>query len=182
MMEDDKEKILFTIGHSTREIAEFLQMLKNFKIKCLVDVRRFPSSRKFPVYNQDSLQQTLLDHGVEYIHLEALGGRRAAKKDSPNSAWKHPSFRGYADYMETPEFCTAVKELEKIALEKTTAIMCSEAVFWRCHRSMISDFLKSEGFKVFHIMSLTKLTEHPYTAPAHIQDGHLTYRQKSAED
>lgn len=174
-------KIIYTIGHSTRDIEEFLQMLKNFEIECLVDVRRFPSSRKFPAYNQDSLRQTLSDNKIEYIHIEALGGRRKALTNSPNSIWQHPSFRGYADYMETPEFRSVVKELEKIADKKTTVIMCSEAVFWRCHRSMISDYLKSENYKVYHIMSLTVLKEHPYTAPSRIEDGKLTYHQKIAE-
>ncbi len=181
-MENSKDKILYTIGHSTRDIEEFLLMLNNFGIECLVDVRRFPSSKKFPAYNQDSLCQTLKEEGIEYVHSEALGGRRKALKESPNSVWHHPSFRGYADYMETTDFAEAVSELEVIATAKATAIMCSEAVFWRCHRSMISDYLKSESYQVLHIMSPTKLTEHPYTAPAHIEDGKLTYHEEAAED
>ena len=181
-MKDLAKKIIYTIGHSTREISEFLEMLKNNHIQCLVDVRRFPSSKKFPAYNQDSLRETLAENNIEYIHIEALGGRRKALKDSPNSVWNHPSFRGYADYMETPEFREAVMQLEEIAQNKNSAIMCSEAVFWRCHRSMISDFLKSENYQVNHIMNTTKLTEHPYTAPAQIIDGELTYHQKIAED
>ncbi len=182
IMKESEDKIIYTIGHSTREFEEFLAMLKNNNIKCLVDVRRFPSSKKFPAYNQDSLRATLSENDIEYIHIEALGGRRKALKDSPNSVWNHPSFRGYADYMETSEFCGAVKVLEKIASTKVTAIMCSEAVFWRCHRSMISDFLKSEKYQVFHIMSTTKFTEHPYTAPAHIENGKLTYHEESTEN
>ncbi len=169
---------IYTIGHSTRDISEFLEMLCNNKIQCLVDVRRFPSSKKFPDYNQDSLKETLSKNGIQYMHIEALGGRRKALKDSPNFVWQHPSFRGYADYMETSEFQLAVKELELIATQKVTAIMCSEAVFWRCHRSMISDYLKSENYTVLHIMSITKLTEHPYTAPAQVVDGKLTYHQQ----
>ena len=176
-MKTSNQKIIYTIGHSTRDIEDFLEMLHNFGIECLVDVRRFPSSKKFPAYNQDSLRQSLKDSNIEYVHIEALGGRRSALKDSPNSIWKHPSFRGYADYMETPAFNEAIKELETIAAAKVTAIMGSEAVFWRCHRSMIADFLKSKSYEVEHIMSATKLTEHPYTAPAQIVDGTLTYHQ-----
>ena len=174
-MKDSTTNTIYTIGHSTRDITDFLEMLHNNKIQCLVDVRRFPSSKKFPAYNQDSLSETLFENGIEYIHIEALGGRRTALQDSPNSIWKHPSFRGYADYMETSEFAEAVKELEVIATQQVTAIMCSEAVFWRCHRSMISDYLKSENYVVFHIMSTTKLTEHPYTKPAQIKNNKLTY-------
>ena len=181
-MENSKKNIIYTIGHSTRDIEEFLLMLNNFRIECLVDVRRFPSSRKFPAYNQDNLRETLKNIGIEYVHIEALGGRRSALKNSPNSVWHHPSFRGYADYMETPEFEQALRELQLISTTKVTAIMCSEAVFWRCHRSMISDFLKSESYEVLHIMSPTKLTEHPYTAPAHIVDGKLTYHEEVSED
>lgn len=181
-MKKSANKIIYTVGHSTRDIEEFLEMLKNNEIKCLVDVRRFPSSKKFPAYNQCSLRDTLSENNIEYIHIEALAGRRKALKDSPNSEWHHPSFRGYADYMETAEFQEAIKELELIASERCTAIMCSEAVFWRCHRSMISDFLKSENYQVYHIMTTKKLTEHPYTAPAHIVNGKLTYHQQSTQD
>ena len=159
-MENSKKKIIYTIGHSTRDIEEFLLMLNNFRIECLVDVRRFPSSRKFPAYNQDNLRETLKNIGIEYVHIEALGGRRSALKNSPNSIW----------------------QLQVISTTKVTAIMCSEAVFWRCHRSMISDFLKSESYEVLHIMSPTKLTEHPYTAPAHIVDGKLTYHEVDTKD
>lgn len=170
-----KDLIIFTIGHSTRELAEFLEMLKKNNVTCLVDVRRFPSSKNFPAYNQENIRETLTNNGIEYIHLEALGGRRKALKDSLNSVWNHPSFQGYADYMETPEFAEAVGQLEQIAKNKVTAIMCSEAVFWRCHRSMISDFLKSKSYSVMHIMSTTKLTEHSYTAAAQIHNGKLSY-------
>lgn len=180
-MKDLEKKTIYTIGHSTRDITEFLEMLKSNNIACLVDIRRFPSSKKFPAYNQQNLKDTLAENNIQYLHIEALGGRRKPLKNSPNFVWKHLSFRGYADYMETPEFADAVLQLELIAQNQITAIMCSEAVFWRCHRSMISDFLKSKSYEVLHIMSTTKVTEHPYTAPAHFKNGKLSYHDVTTE-
>jgi uncharacterized protein (DUF488 family) len=168
-------KIIYTIGHSTHPIDKFLSMLDAFAIHTLVDVRNFPGSRKYPQYNQENLQASLKNAGIEYIHLKDLGGRRKPVVGSKNNRWRSDAFRGYADYMEGAPFKKAVKELEKYAAAATTAFMCSEAVWWRCHRSLIADYLKVNGWKVMHIQSEKKAEEHPYTSPAQIVDGRLSY-------
>lgn len=154
-------------------------MLQSFDIQAVADVRRFPGSRKFPWFNKDSLAVTLPDVGIEYHHFVHLGGRRRPLKDSHNDAWRLDAFKGYADYMEMPEFVEALKQLEKLASLKRTAFMCSEAVWWSCHRSMVSDALKHAGWNVQHIMGVGKSTEHPYTSPARIEHGELVYSKKS---
>ena len=169
------QKIIYTIGHSTRPIEEFIHLLKLSQIEIVVDIRRFPGSRKFPQYNPDNLRISLTDNGIEYTAIDKLGGRRKATSDSKNTIWRHPSFQGYADYMETQEFIEGISELVKIASVKIAAIMCSEAVWWRCHRSMDADYLKSKGWEVLHIIGESQPKEHPYTAPARIVDGELTY-------
>ena len=169
------EKIIWTIGHSTRKVEVFLELLKIYGIDELVDVRRFPSSSKFPQFNKANLELVLADNNILYFHIEALGGRRKAHPESQNNIWKHPSFRGYADYMETPPFKEAIVKLENLALQKKCAIMCSEAVWWRCHRSMIADQLKANGWTVFHIMGEHQEKEHPYTKPAQIKNELLMY-------
>jgi uncharacterized protein (DUF488 family) len=171
-----KEKIVWTIGHSTRTLEEFIEMLNSFQIEVVADVRSFPGSRKFPQFNKESLQITLPENGIEYIHLKKLGGRRKANPDSKNTSWRHLAFRAYADYMESDDFKEGIKELEEISLKKRTAYMCSEAVWWRCHRSMVSDYLKVHEWKVMHIMAVGKDQEHPFTAPARIENGELTYQ------
>lgn len=168
---------IFTIGHSNRSIEAFIHLLQSFDIRTLVDVRQFPGSRKYPHFNKESLQVSLPENDIEYIHIIELGGRRKPNLESLNSAWKHPAFRSYADYMETGEFKEAITRLESIALRSATAYMCSEAVWWSCHRSLISDYLKAKDWMVMHIMDAAKAKEHPYTAPARIVDGELTYRQ-----
>lgn len=174
-MNMDKQKEIWTIGHSTHTLDEFLEMLKSFEIEVLVDVRHYPGSRKFPQFNKDNLQVQIPAQGIDYKHIAELGGRRKVLPDSKNIAWRHPAFRGYADYMEGEEFKAGVEELISIALEKRTAFMCSEAVWWRCHRSMISDYLKVRGWKVMHIMAAGKSDEHPYTSAAVILNGELHY-------
>ena len=178
-MDSNKHKIIWTIGHSTRPIEYFIQMLQSFSIKMLVDIRSFPGSRRYPQFNKENLEISMPENGIEYLHLKALGGRRPAKPGSKNTAWKNAAFRGYADYMETNEFKEAIQELEKIAMKQRTAYMCSEAVWWRCHRSMVSDYLKAEGWTVNHIMDIGKSTEHTYTAPAKIIDGRLSYEERT---
>jgi uncharacterized protein (DUF488 family) len=169
-------KTIYTIGHSNRAIEDFIAMLKSFNIALLADIRRFPASRKFPQFNKDTLTRSLQDSGIEYVHIEALGGRRPAHKDSVNTAWRLPAFRGYADYMQTDAFKEGADYLQKLASEKLTAYMCSEAVWWSCHRSLVSDYLKVRGWEVLHIMDIGKAKEHPYTGAAHIVDGKLSYR------
>ncbi|MEO8932726.1 MAG: DUF488 domain-containing protein [Xanthomarina sp.] len=172
----ESQKTLWTIGHSTRTEEEFISLLKSFEIEHLIDVRRFPGSRKFPQFNKDHLDKVIPKNGMTYTHLERLGGRRKIQPDSKNTVWNHPSFQGYADYMETQNFKEALIKLENFAIKKRTVMMCSEAVWWRCHRSMIADALKAQGWQVLHIMGLNKDTEHPYTKPAKIVEGQLTYQ------
>lgn len=172
-------KTIWTIGHSTRSLEEFLHLLKTFDIQLLMDVRSYPGSRKFPQFNKENMEISLPENGFEYQHMRDLGGRRKVDPNSKNDAWRLASFRGYADYMETEEFSAALEILENIASQKRTAIMCAEAVWWSCHRSMISDALKVRGWKVLHIMSDTTVTEHPYTAPARVVDGKLDYSKET---
>jgi len=170
-----KEKIIYTIGHSTHTLEEFVALLKSFNIEFLADIRSFPGSRKFPHFNKENLPASLAENNIEYIHLRNLGGRRKVNPESCNTGWRVAAFRGYADYMETESFKKAIQELEQIASAKRVAYMCAEAVWWRCHRSLVSDYLKNEGWTVLHIMGVGKSTEHPYTAPAKIIDGKLDY-------
>lgn len=165
---------VWTIGHSTRPIADFLALLARERIERLVDVRAFPGSRRHPQYNQEALARTLAAAGVEYLHRPSLGGRRRAPKDAPPSAWRNAGFRGYAAYMRTPEFHTAVGELLARAGECRTVIMCSEAVPWRCHRTLISDALTARGVEVEHILDAST-SRHKLTAFAVVGDGQVTY-------
>ncbi len=174
----EKNKTIWTIGHSTRTLPEFVAMLHSFKIELIADIRSFPGSRKFPQFNKEALEISLPQSNIQYVHLKDLGGRRKANPDSKNTGWRHIAFRSYADYMETDSFKDGIKELEKIAVKQRTAYMCSEAVWWRCHRSMVSDYLKLHGWKVMHIMGIGKETEHPYTAPARIVNGELNYQEE----
>lgn len=174
-MNSSCKNTIYTIGHSTHSIEEFISMLQSFNIQILVDVRSLPGSRKFPQFNAENLKISLKENNIQYIYMKNLGGRRKLDKDSKNDLWRNPSFRSYADYMETPEFEKAVHELEEIACHQTVAYMCAEAVWWRCHRSMISDYLKAKSWKVMHIMAEGKATEHPYTSPARIEGDQVHY-------
>lgn len=166
---------VWTIGHSSRSIDEFLDLLSPLSIELIADVRRYPGSRAYPHFNPKPLAEALAGAGIGYEAYLDLGGRRSARADSPHTIWRHPAFRGYADYMDTPEFAGALERLIRAAGEAPTAIMCSEAVWWRCHRSMIADALKVRGTSVVHIMGAGKTVEHPYTAPARIVNGRLHY-------
>jgi uncharacterized protein (DUF488 family) len=166
---------IWTVGHSTRAIEEFINILQANQIEILVDVRHFPDSRKFPHFNKGALHDALVAAGIHYEHLVELGGRRPVHRDSRNVAWRNASFRGYADYMETQPFRDSVDRLLEMARASRTAIMCSEAVWWRCHRSMIADYLKAVGVHVFHILGTKKVQEHPYTSPAQLVGGRLSY-------
>ena len=168
---------IYTIGHSTHGFDEFIELMRAYNINRLVDIRSYPGSRRFPHFNKDELLKSLPDHGIDYLHLVALGGRRKPLKDSPNSAWENEAFRGYADYMETAEFQNAIEDLEQSANVTNTTMMCSESLWWRCHRSLVSDYMKARGWDVIHIMSATNSQPHPYTKPARIIDGRLSYRR-----
>ena len=173
----NKSGVIWTIGHSTRSLEAFVDLLKEHRIETLVDIRSFPGSRRFPHFNKESLSRSLPDTGIAYKHMVGLGGRRKPSKESPNIAWRHPSFRGYADYMQTEEFRDQIAILEELARTSRTAYMCSEAPWWKCHRALVSDFLKVRGWEVLHIMEGGKLTEHPFTSPARAEQGELFYDQ-----
>jgi uncharacterized protein (DUF488 family) len=177
-MDTNCKNTIYTIGHSTHCIEEFISMLQSFNIQVLVDVRSLPGSRKFPQFNAENLKVSVEEKNIQYIYMKNLGGRRKLDKDSKNDLWRNVSFRSYADYMETPEFEKAVIELEEIACQQTVAYMCAEAVWWRCHRSMISDYLKAKSWTVMHIMAEGKATEHPYTSPARVEGDQVYYYGK----
>jgi uncharacterized protein (DUF488 family) len=167
---------VWTVGHSTRSSEEFGHILTAHEIKVLVDVRMFPGSRRYPQFNKPTLSESLSRLGIEYKHEPRLGGRRSPRADSHNTAWRNAQFRAYADHMETEEFRNVVKELLQLAGVARTAVMCAEAVWWRCHRSLIADYLKAAGHTVIHIIDVNKTEEHPFTSAARIVDGELSYR------
>ena len=167
---------IWTVGHSTHTAEKFLEMLRAHEIKVLVDVRSFPGSRRYPQFNRDELARELGEVGIEYRHEPRLGGRRTPRADSHNTAWKNASFRAYADHMESEAFQRGVEELLEVAATRRTAVMCAEAVWWRCHRSLIADYLKAEGHTVLHIIDQHKTEEHPFTSAAMIIEGKLSYR------
>lgn len=170
-----RELTIWTVGHSTRELAEFLELLEVNDIEALADVRSYPGSRKYPQFNAESLAVSLAGKNIEYVPMKHLGGRRRTRPDSTNTVWRSAAFRGYADYMETLEFSNGIEILLELARRKRTAIMCAEAVWWRCHRSMISDYLKASGVIVEHIMDTGKNAIHPYTPAARVEVGKLIY-------
>ena len=172
---------ILTIGHSTRALEEFLGLLAEYCIEAIADVRRFPGSRRYPHFASDALAVTLPAHGIAYQWIPKLGGRRKVQPGSPNTAWRNASFQGYADYIATVEFAEGLAELLELAASKRTALMCAEAVWWRCHRSIISDVLKLRGIEVIHIVDATHTTVHPYTSPARIVDGRLSYAPPQGE-
>lgn len=167
--------IIFTIGHSTRSIEIFIGMLKAYGVKRLVDVRTIPRSRHNPQFNRNVLPAALLQAGIGYTHMEALGGLRHARKDSLNTGWRNASFRGFADYMQTPEFEAGVKMLIKASKREQVAIMCAEAAPWRCHRSLIGDALLARGIAVEDIMSATRTRAHVLTSFATVEGSRVTY-------
>ncbi len=188
---------IWTIGHSTRTIDDFISLLKENEINLLADVRAWPGSKRYPQFNKEALAESLSAQGIRYEHFPELGGKRKSKPDSRNTAWRNASFRGYADYMETEQFQKGVERLlafarsdglgsrrnERDGGEAVTpcaiAIMCAEAVWWRCHRSLIADYLKARGVEVLHILGANKVDPHPYTSAARIVNGELSYEVES---
>jgi uncharacterized protein (DUF488 family) len=166
---------VLTIGHSTRPIETFVRMLQAHGVQRLVDVRTVPRSRRNPQFGQDVLPETLRQAGIAYAHLGGLGGLRHARNDSRNTGWRNASFRGYADYMQTPEFETALQTLIKIANQEQVAIMCAEAVPWRCHRSLIGDALVARGIAVEDILSEERVQPHKLTPFARVEGARVTY-------
>jgi len=167
---------IWTVGHSTRSGEEFGRILLAHEVEVLVDVRTYPGSRRYPQFNKDTLAGSLSGIGIKYKHEPRLGGRRTARPDSHNTVWRNVQFRGYADHMETEEFKNGVRELLELAATARTAVMCAEAVWWRCHRSLLADYLKAAGHEVIHILDEKKTEEHPFTSAARLVDGKLSYQ------
>lgn len=166
---------ILTIGHSTRSIEDFIHLLDSNGVKLLVDVRTIARSRHNPQFNEETLPESLRRAGIEYIHMKELGGLRHAHADSPNTGWRNASFRGYADYMQTPEFEEVLKEMIQTLQRLRGAIMCAEAVPWRCHRSLISDALTVRGVEVEHILSGARAQPHLLTPFARVEGTRITY-------
>lgn len=166
---------VWTVGHSTRPLPEFLAVLAAYRIEVVADVRRFPGSRSQPQYRQPALKSALHGAGIAYLALPNLGGRRQPVSDTSNTAWRHPAFRGYADYMAGEEFAAGLFELLTLAWGLRTAVMCAEILWWRCHRRIIADVLVSLGARVIHIMDAKTAQAHRLIAPARLVRGVLTY-------
>jgi len=166
---------IFTVGHSTRSAEEFVALLQAHRIELLVDVRTVPRSRHNPQFNRDTLPETLRRAGIGYLHLGELGGLRKARVDSTNTGWRNLSFRGYADYMETPEFEKGLARLMDVAGTRRAAVMCAEAVPWRCHRSLIGDALVARGAEVFELSSVTRAQPHRMTPFARVEGKRVSY-------
>jgi uncharacterized protein (DUF488 family) len=168
---------IWTVGHSTRPITTFIELLQSAAITLVADVRRFPASRRYPHYNQQPLAEALAIASIDYLALPMLGGRRQPRPDSPHTAWRNQSFRAYADYMDSEAFQEGIHDIEVLAVAERIALMCSEALWWRCHRALIADYLKSHGYEIIHLLSPTKHEPHPYTSAARIVNGSLSYTQ-----
>jgi uncharacterized protein (DUF488 family) len=166
---------IWTIGHSTRPLDGFLALLARYRIEAVADVRSFPGSRRCPQYGRLVLQASLAQRQLAYQWLPSLGGRRRPVPDSPNFAWRNISFRGFADYMQTAGFAAGLEQLLDLARRLRTTLMCAESLWWRCHRSMIADALLARGVDVVHILDARQSTYHPWTTPARIVEGRLTY-------
>lgn len=166
---------VWTVGHSTRPADEFNVILLSHQIGCLVDVRSFPGSRRYPHFNKLELEDNLKAAGIRYSHIPGLGGRRRPSVDSRNTAWQNASFRAYADHLDSVEFQKGIEELLRLAEANRTTVMCAEGLWWRCHRGLIADFLKANGVEVIHILDANKIENHPYTTAARIVEGKLSY-------
>ena len=167
-----------TVGHSTHSFADFVAMLTAHGVRCLIDVRRFPASRRHPHFNREALEAALPPREIEYVWIPELGGRRAPNPESRNTRWRNLSFRGYADYMETVPFHEAMARVVALSQDRTVALMCAEAVWWQCHRSLIADYVKARGVEVGHIVDTRKIEPHRYTEPARVVEGKLSYAEE----
>jgi uncharacterized protein (DUF488 family) len=166
---------IWTIGHSTRPLDTFLDLLARYRLEAVADVRRFPGSRRQPQYSQAALRDALAGLGIAYRWLPALGGRRRPRPDSPNTAWRNASFRAYADHIDSTEFAGGLDALLELSGHLRTTLMCAEAVWWRCHRALIADVLRVGGIEVLHILDAQHCVPHPYTSAARIVEGRLSY-------
>ena len=172
---------VFTVGHSTLAIEKFIAVLESYGIERLADVRTVPRSRRNPQFNAEALRESLRTANIEYVPLPALGGLRKPRADSPNAGWRNESFRGYADYMQTEEFADGLTQLISLSRRERTAIMCAEAVPWRCHRSLVADALNVHGIPVVEILSQTSRRPHKLTPFAHVNGMKLTYPAQQGE-
>jgi uncharacterized protein (DUF488 family) len=170
-----REDDIFTIGHSTHSLEELVSLLRGQGVSAVVDVRMYPRSRRMPHFNSDALETSLPSHGISYLHLPALGGRRSPAPDSPNGGWREEQFRGYADHMESDEFQTGLSRLEELARSSPAAVMCAEALWWRCHRRLVSDALLVRGWRVLHIGPDGGTSEHELTPFAVVDGERLVY-------
>jgi len=168
-------ELICTIGHSNRSIEDFISLLRQNGIECLLDIRTVPKSRHNPQFGQDQLAVSLADAGIEYRYLPGLGGLRKARKDSPNAGWHNMSFRGYADYMQTEAFAANVEAVAELGRTKSCALMCAEAVPWRCHRSLVGDALLVRGVRVDDIIDARQRRPHKLTPFAHVEGLHISY-------
>jgi len=172
---------VYTVGHSTRPFDRFVELLAREGVRCIADVRTIPASRRYPQYNADALAAALAERGLDYVHMPGLGGRRRPRPDSPNTAWRNEGFRGYADHMLTSEFQAALGTLTEIAATQPTAVMCAEAVPWRCHRSLLADALVARGDTVLHILD-ARTSPHTLSPFAVVEAGTVRYRSAGAQD
>ncbi len=170
-----KQLTIFAIGHSTRPLEEFIELLRANGVKRVIDIRTIPRSRHNPQFNRDTLGPAMRKSGVAYVHLKKLGGLRHAKQDSVNLGWHNAGFRGFADYMETPEFAAGLARAIKLAEAKPSALMCAEAVPWRCHRSLVADALVVRGIQILDIVSASPPRPHKLTPFARVRGVHITY-------
>jgi uncharacterized protein (DUF488 family) len=181
MPKEEPSPLVMTIGHSTQTIEEFIRLLQIHGATCVVDVRTVPRSRHNPQFNKASLPRSLKKAGLGYVHMPGLGGLRHAKGDSPNVGWRNASFRGYADYMQTPEFAQSIEELIRLSNQDRIVLMCAEAVPWRCHRSLIADALLVRGIRTEDIMSATRRQVHTLTPFAKVRGTAITYPTEASE-
>ncbi len=172
---------IYAIGHSTRPLDQFIRLLQAHGITVLADIRTVPRSRRNPQFSQESLEEALPKNGIRYVHLKQLGGLRHPAKESINKGWQNLSFRGYADYMQTPEFVHAIRELMQLSKGERVAIMCAEGNPFRCHRSLVADALTARGVHVRHITSLSGAREHTLTSFAHVEGTRVTYPEAESE-
>ncbi|MFO7966646.1 MAG: DUF488 domain-containing protein [Archaeoglobaceae archaeon] len=175
MSTNNEELLVFTIGHSTRSLEELVELLKAHDIQEVIDVRTLPGSKHNPQFNKEGLAEFLKKHKIDYVHMKSLGGLRKPSKDSVNTGWKASSFRGFADYMQTSKFLSAIETLIEIAKNKRLALMCAEAVPWRCHRNLIADALVVRNVRVEHIISASEVKDHKMTSFARVDNTSITY-------
>jgi len=173
--------MIWSIGHSTRSIETFTALLHHYRIEAVADIRRFPGSRRLPQFAQAALSASLAEHNIEYQLITELGGRRRPTEDSPNIVWRNASFRGYADHTASREFAAGLARLRQLAVRRRTTMMCAEVLWWRCHRSLVADVLMVSGTQVLHIRDEKHLEEHPFTGPARLHQGQLTYDATKGE-